>query len=115
MKSLGQLVKQLREQEGWPQRKLAYELDVDVSVLSKIENDNRFPKKRVSEILKTVSRLFGVSEKDLRECYFSDEIASILVYEEDISSILKVSEAKVKYARANNIKQSEIQFKDASN
>lgn len=115
METLGQLIKQLREGKGWPQRKLAYELDLDVSVLSKIENENKFPKKRVPEIIKTISDLFEVSEKDLKECYYSDEIASILAYEEDFSSILKVSEEKVKYVRSKNTVQSILKFKDASN
>ena len=115
MKSFGKLIKELREKEAWPQRKLASELDIDVAVLSRIENENKFPKKRVPEIISKISELFGISEDELKQCYLSDEIASILAYEENYESILKVSEAKVNYVRKVNIKQSEISFDNGSN
>ncbi len=115
MKSFGKLIKELREKESWPQRKLASELDIDVAVLSRIENENKFPKKRVPEIIKTISLLFNLPEDDLKQSYLSDEIASILAYEDNYESILKVSEEKVNYVRKINIKQSEISFDNGSN
>lgn len=115
MKTLGELIKELREREHWPQRKLAYELDVDVAVLSRIENENGFPKKRIAEIISKVSELFDVPEEQLKQCYLSDEIASILTYESDYEVILKVSEAKVAYTREKNSIQAEIKFSNESN
>ena len=115
MKTFGELIKELRENESWPQRKLAYELDVDVSVLSRIENENKFPKKRVPEIIKTISRLFNLPEDELKQCYLSDEIATILTYEDNYQTILKVSEDKVNYVRTKKSAQAEINFSDGSN
>ena len=99
MNNLGAYIKELREKENCPQRKLAHELDLDVSVLSKIENENRFPKKRVPQIIKVVSKLFDVPAEDLKQDYLSDEIASLLISESNFQNILRVSEAKVKYVR----------------
>lgn len=115
MKTFGVLIKELRGKKNWPQRKLAYELDIDVSVLSKMENENRFPQKRISEIIRTISKLFNISEVELKQTYLSDKIASILVYEENYESILKDSEKKVTFERLRNIKQTEINFENESN
>lgn len=102
MKSCGQTIKNLRERHDWPQRKLAYELDVDVAVLSRIENENKFPKKRAFDIIKKAAELLGVEEESLKNCYLSDEIASILEYEENYETILRVCEEKVAYVRNIN-------------
>lgn len=115
MKTFGQLIKELREKENWPQRKLASELDMDVSVLSRIEHENNFPKKRIPQIIQTISRLFNIPENELKHCYLSDEIASILAYEKDYEAILKVSEKKVHYMRTSNLTQTEMNFSDGSN
>lgn len=99
MKTLGALIRECREKHDWPQRKLAHALDIDVAVLSRIENENRFPKKRVTEIISVISRLFGIPQSELRVVYFSDEIAGILKDEGDFENILKASEAKVRYIK----------------
>ncbi|MGJ3234369.1 helix-turn-helix domain-containing protein [Marivirga sp.] len=115
MKSLGEYIRELREEAEWPQRKLAYELDVDVAVLSRIENENKFPKKRIPKIIKRVSELFNITEEELKKIYLSDEIAELLLYENKYDEILKVSEAKVHYGRQKNSIQSNLNFSDESN
>lgn len=115
MNSLGELIKELREKAEWPQRKLAYELDIDVSVLSRIENENKFPKKRIPEIIKTVSELFSIPEEELKKIYLSDEIADLLLYESQYGEILKASEEKVHYGRQKKSFQSNIKFDNESN
>lgn len=102
MKSLGAYVKELREERNLPQRKLAYELDLDVSVLSKIENENKFPQKRITEIINLLSKLFNVPSGRLKQMYLSDRITSLLVDEEGFEDILRVSEEKVNFVRAAN-------------
>ncbi|WP_340200048.1 helix-turn-helix domain-containing protein [Ascidiimonas sp. W6] len=115
MKTLGELIKELRERENLTQRKLAYELDIDVAVLSRIENENKFPKKRIDEIISTLSQLFDISKEELKKIYLSDEITSILAYEENYENILKVCEEKISYTRNKNLIQTEIKFNDGSN
>lgn len=115
MQSLGEYIRELREKSEWPQRKLAYELDLDVSVLSRIENENKFPKKRISEIIKKISVLFEKSEDELKKMYLSDEISEMLLYESKYEEILKASEAKVHYVRQKKSTQSNLEFNDESN
>lgn len=115
MKSLGEYIRELREKAEWPQRKLAYELDVDVSVLSRIENENKFPKKRIPEIIRKISILFDKPEDELKKIYLSDEISEMLLYENKYEEILKVSEEKVHYGRQKNSTQSNLNFTDESN
>ncbi|NVJ64172.1 MAG: helix-turn-helix transcriptional regulator [Flavobacteriaceae bacterium] len=110
MISLGQLIRDEREKRRWPQRKLAYQLDIDVSVLSRMENENKFPKKRIPEIISKVSELFGIDEIELKKIHLSDEIANILMYENKYEEILKASEAKVHYGRQKNSQQTDLKF-----
>lgn len=110
MKSLGELIKEEREKRSWPQRKLAYQLDIDVSVLSRIENENKFPKKRLPDIIKRISTIFEIAESELKKAHLSDEIASLLLYENTFQEILKVSEAKVHYGRQKKSFQANLKF-----
>jgi transcriptional regulator with XRE-family HTH domain len=100
MRTLGSIIRELREAQNWPQRKLASELDMDVAVLSRIENENKFPKKRIDEIIEVIARLFNVSKEELKEAYLSDEIASLLVSQPDYENVLKASKEKVNYLRS---------------
>ncbi|HEX2532786.1 MAG TPA: helix-turn-helix transcriptional regulator [Chitinophagaceae bacterium] len=99
MTSFGSFVRELREKADWPQRKLAHELDMDVSILSKIENENRYPRKKAAFIIGRLSCLFQIPEAKIKEIYLSDEIASILAGEENYEGILATSAEKVKQVR----------------
>jgi len=103
MATLGSIIRELRESQNWPQRKLASELDMDVAVLSRIENENKFPKKRIDEIIKVISRLFSVKAEDLKKAYLSDEIASLLVHETGYEKILKASKEKIIHLRSKEL------------
>jgi len=111
--SFGAFIKEWREKKGLPQRKLAQELDIDVAVLSRIEND-KLPKKKIGALIKGISRLSEVREEDLYKMYLSDEIASLLTYEDDYVEVLKVSESKVNYKRSKKMIQSNINYEKAN-
>ena len=57
VKTLGQLIREFRELSNLPQRKIASELDMDVAVLSRIENGGRFPRKRSKRRLEILSEI----------------------------------------------------------
>ncbi|WP_255547582.1 helix-turn-helix transcriptional regulator [Mucilaginibacter sp. dw_454] len=103
MTTLGSTIRELREAQNWPQRKLANELDMDVAVLSRIENENKFPKKRIDDIIEVLSRLFSVKAEDLKKAYLSDEIASLLIDEKSYESILKASKEKIIHLRSKEL------------
>lgn len=103
MTTLGSTIRELRESQNWPQRKLASELDMDVAVLSRIENENKFPKKRVDEIIEVISRLFNIKAEELKKNYLSDEIAALLADEAEYASILKESKEKIIHIRSKEL------------
>lgn len=57
MNSFGEYIRNKREQLKLPQRKVAAELDIDTSILSKIERDERFATKDMLPILATALQI----------------------------------------------------------
>lgn len=105
MDSLGTHIRKLREDKGMQQRKLASLLDLDVAVLSKIENDNNFPKKRISDIIGLISKTFEVEPQELWYRHLSDEISSLLENEQDFEEILKITKKKIIHQRRTVLKK----------
>lgn len=62
MNSFGEYLRNKREQLGLPLRKVAAELDIDTSILSKIERSERVATK---EMLPTLAKTLEVPEKEL--------------------------------------------------
>lgn len=62
MNSFGEYLRSRREQLGLPLRKVAAELDIDTSILSKIERSERVATK---EMLPTLAKTLEVQEKEL--------------------------------------------------
>lgn len=96
-KTFGDTVKRLREEKKLPLREVAEALDIDTSMLGKIEKNNRKPTK---QLIEKFAKYFKVSDKDLLVAFLSDSIAYQVMDEEDLSSeVLKVAEKKVKYLK----------------
>lgn len=62
MNSFGEYLRDKREQAGLPLRKIAAELDIDTSVLSKIERGERTAIKRMLPIL---AKTLNVQQKEI--------------------------------------------------
>lgn len=92
--TFGEYIRQLREDKNLPLRKVAAELDIDTSTLSKIEKNERNANE---QILERLSVIFSISKADLKVRYLSDKISYQLLEEEDGIEILKVAEQKIKY------------------
>lgn len=93
---IGQQLRQLRETRGLPLRKVAAALDIDQSVLSKIERGERRATK--AQILH-IARIFEVDEKELLLSYLSDQVLYQLADEELALEALKVAEEKMLYRK----------------
>lgn len=100
--NLGALIKKLREEKQLSQRKVAEALDIDVAVLSRIENNNCFPKKRVDQMLSVLSELFQVSNEELQLEYTSDMIARLLERRLEPEKIVKTA---LKKNQINQVKK----------
>lgn len=94
-KTFGETVKKLREEKQLPLREVAQALEIDTSMLGKIEKNNRKPTK---QLIERFAKYFKVDDKDLIVAFLSDAIVYQVLDEEDLSSeIFKVAEEKVKY------------------
>ncbi len=62
MNSFGEYLRNRREKLGLPLRKVAAELDIDTSILSKIERSERVATK---EMLPILAKTLEIQEKDL--------------------------------------------------
>lgn len=92
--SFGEYIRQLREDRNLPLRKIAADLDIDTSTLSKIEKNERNAN---DQIIEKLSEIFAIDKADLKVRYLSDKITYQLLDEEDGIEILKVAERKIKY------------------
>ena len=89
--TFGEFIRELREKTGLPIRKVAAQLDIDPSLLGKIERNDRQPTK---EQIKKLAEIFGQDENYLLSEFVSDQIAYKILEEESDLSILKVAEKK---------------------
>lgn len=91
--SFGEEVRKLREERHFLMRELSAKLEIDVSLLSKIETNNRIAKK---ELIAKLAKIFKVDYEELLVLWFSDRIANELKGEKNIDKILKIAELKIK-------------------
>ena len=75
MNLFGEYLRNRREQLGLPLRKVAAELDIDTSILSKIERNERVATK---EMLPTLAKTLEVQEKDIQIEFIQSTILSEL-------------------------------------
>lgn len=97
MKSLGSILKIAREEKEMILRKVSAEVDIDQSLISKFEKNERKPTK---EQLIRLAKFYKLSEKELIINWYSEKIADELKYTESTSEILKVAEEKINYYKA---------------
>ena len=98
MKTVGQIIRAKRESLGLLLRQVAYYVDIDQAILSKIERNERKPTKKniikLAEILKLDTEYLLVQ-------FMSEKIAYEIAEEECANKVLKVAEQKVKYLKSN--------------
>ncbi len=97
--TFGEYIRQLRVSAGLPLRKIAAQLDIDPSLLGKIERNDRQPTK---EQIKKLAKIFEQDENFLLSEYLSDQIAYRIIEEEGDLNVLKVAEKKVNYLKTRN-------------
>lgn len=75
MNSFGEYLRNRREQLGLPLRKVAAELDIDTSILSKIERSERVATK---EMLPTLAKTLEFQEKEIQIEFIQSTVLSEL-------------------------------------
>lgn len=94
--TFGEHLRALREDTGQTLKEVAGNIGIDISLLAKIERNERQPTK---QLIKDISTYFKVDEKELLSEFLSDQIAYKILDEEADLDILKVAEKKVSYLK----------------
>lgn len=96
MITLGDTLKQAREEKKLILRKVSAEVDIDQSLISKFEKNERKP--TMEQIIR-LAKFYGLPQNQLVINWYSEKIAEDLKYTESTSEILKVAEEKINYYR----------------
>ena len=96
MNTFGEQLRKLREKNKLSLRELSSKLNIDSSLIGKIERNERKPSK---EFIKQVAKFYKIEEKKMLNEFFSDYIAYKIIEEDIDINILKVAEKKVEYLR----------------
>lgn len=92
--TINEKLRQLREDKKLPLRIVSAYLDIDPTILSKIERDERMPTR---EQVKALSDFYKEHKNDIIIAWLSDKLA-YEVQDEDLAlEAMKVAEEKVKY------------------
>jgi len=105
MQKIGELIRTLREKEGYPLRKVAAFLDIDQAVLSKGETGKRkFSKAQIVKL----ADFFHFDKKEMLVAYLSDRIIYEVGDEEFAGEALQAAEAKIAYRKFLKMDRKEI-------
>lgn len=94
MKTIGTLLKELREEKGLLLREVGAKLSVDPTILSKIEQDKRMPTK---EQLKALCEFYNHKKNDVIIAWLSDKLYYDVQDEDLALQAMHVAEEKIKY------------------
>ncbi len=109
MKFFGEHIRELRVSQGIPLRKVAAHLDLDTSILSKMERGEREPNK---EMVNKIASFFSVDAEILLKEFFSDRVAKTLYNEDEVADILRIAVEKIRYLKDKQTVQGQIVFKN---
>lgn len=99
--TVGEKLRQLREQNEMPLRKVAALIDIDVAILSKMERGER---KLTKAVVLKLADIYNYNADDLMVSFLSDKIMYEIQDEDLGERALKVAERRVKYLKANKKK-----------
>ena len=96
MKTIGNILRELREEKGLLLREVGAELSLDPTLLSKIERDERMPTR---EQVKALANFYKEQENEVLIAWLSDKLVYEVQNEELGLDAMKVAEAKIKYSK----------------
>jgi len=92
MRSIGEMLRQLREEQKQLLREVAAGIKIDQALLSKIERGDRLPNKE--QVLK-LAKYFNAEKNELIVALLSDRIVNELVDEDLAEEALKIARQKI--------------------
>jgi len=105
MNEIGNLIRTLRLEKGYPLRKVAAFLDIDQAILSKMERGQR--KIHKDQVIK-LAKFFDYSEKEMLVIYLSDRILYEIGDSQYAKNALEVAEEKLDYLTFKAVDRSKI-------
>ncbi len=99
--TLGGRLREIREQNKLPLRRISAILDIDVAILSKMERGER---KLSKEVVLKLADIYKCNSEELLVLYLSEKIMFEIQDEVLGEKALKVAEKRVKYLKANKNK-----------
>ena len=94
--NIGEKLRKLREGNGFPLRKVAALLDIDVAILSKMERGER---PLTKEIVSKLAKIYNHDAEELIVLYLSQKIVNEVGNEDFALKALIVAEEQIKYQR----------------
>lgn len=92
MKSIGEILRQLRDDQKQLLREVAAGIGIDQALLSKIERGERLPNKE--QVLK-LAKHFKAEKNELVIAWLSDKLVNELANEDFAKEALKIAEQKI--------------------
>jgi len=107
MASFGFFVKTEREKKGWSQTEFGALIHINMTAISRIENDK---KKFNDSKLELLAKLFEMNITEIRDLYFADKFAKEAYKNKCSDSVFAVAEKENQYLKSKSVKQSVINF-----
>lgn len=107
MTNFGDFVKQEREKRGWTQTDFGAKLGINMTKISRIENNRELFTQSKLDVL---SELFDIDLNQLKELFFGDKFAKEAYKNGCSDKTFIVAEQTTQYFRNKNIKQGKIEF-----
>ena len=92
--SFGDTIRNYREKSGHTLKEISEIIEIDISLLAKIERDERQPSK---EVLSQLAKVYNIDERILQSILLSDQIAYKIIEEAADIKVLKLAEKKVEF------------------
>jgi transcriptional regulator with XRE-family HTH domain len=99
--NIGEKLRQLREQQRLPLRKVSAIMDVDIAILSKMERGER---RLTKEIVLRLAGIYKYNTEELLVLFLSDKILYEIQDEDLGEKALKVAEERVKHLKSPKTK-----------
>ncbi len=107
MASFGTFIKTEREKRGWSQTEFGAMVHINMTAISRIENDK---KKFNDSKLELLAELFEMDITEIRDLYFADKFAKEAYINKCSDSVFAVAEKENQYLKSKSVKQSVINF-----
>jgi len=99
MKNLGQLIRELRQAKRLLIRHVAVDLDIDPSLLSRIERGDKRPTR--AQVIQ-LSEILGAEKNELLAKYLSEKVVSMLVTEPVALQVISLAKSELTSSTGRN-------------